>query len=108
MTDQQTIWDWLKTERRHQAAKPAPELDDKGKPVQPFTDNRAALRKIRHSHGLEQPGRSRSQRLTNAQRRADRREHERKWRQTKRRERRKRAAEALATAAARRAREAAA
>ena len=67
-----------------------------GPPAGPFTPvpNRAEMRARRHSHKFEQPGRSRRQRVSNEQHRADVREHDRKWRQAKRRERRA-AAEAL-------------
>jgi hypothetical protein len=76
---QQILWDWLKAEWRHDRAK-----GDAGESV----PNREAMRARRFSRGFEQLGRSRRQRVTNAQRRADHREHARKWRQEKRRARR--------------------
>jgi hypothetical protein len=99
-TDQQTLWDWLKAETRHHAAKPEPEVNDKGQPLRWFPVNRATLRDIRH--GRSNPdaklGRSRRQRVSRAQHRIDVRENERQWRQDKRRERRARAAELEAAA----------
>lgn len=50
--------------------------------------NRAEMRARRLSKGADQPGRSRRQRVSRAQHRADVAEHDRKWRQTKRRQRR--------------------
>lgn len=85
--DIESLWLWLKAENRHTNAKV-----DAGRPV----PNRAAMRAHRFSKGVEQPGRSRSQRVTNAEHRADVREHDRKWRQTKRRARRAAELEAAA------------
>lgn len=68
---------------------------DFGPPAGPFrpVPNRAAMRARRLSRGAEQPGRSRRQRVTNAEHRDDVAEHNRKWRQSKRRARRAAAAE---------------